>query len=82
MPSSIAVKKRRGPQNCRPHNDFITGGATGTRTLDLIHAIFGFARDADRFTEVDRALAVRGKLWKLGVVAVKIGRQTERRYPP
>lgn len=58
----------------------ISGGAAGIRTPGLIHAIFALARDADRFTEVDQVLVVRGRLWKLGVVAVNSSRQASR--PP
>jgi len=53
----------------------ICGGATGTRTLDLFHAIPLEVSDTSRMTAVKRALECRGRLTLLGVVAVSTSRQ-------
>lgn len=53
----------------------ISGGATGTRTLDLFHAMPSEVRSISRITAVRMELRYRTRTMLLGVVAVNCGRQ-------
>jgi hypothetical protein len=49
-----------------------SGGDTGTRTPDLLHAISIHSSVDDRVTEMNRIMNVRRRSWLLGLVAVRI----------
>ncbi|MEU8944218.1 site-specific integrase [Streptomyces sp. NPDC048489] len=52
------------------------GGATGTRTLDLFHAMAHSDSLIDRTTEVNKAMTSCRRSWLVGVVAVNLAVKT------